>query len=189
MLLKLVDIQYDRNDIAFERGKFRVRGDVVEVWPAYEEYRLPHRAVRRRGRAAGDHQPAHRRDVLETHEEMYIYPAKHFVTAGRADPGRGRGDRQGAGRAAQGASRSRASCSKPSGWRRGRGTTWRCCWRSATARASRTTAGRSRGRKPGEPPYTLLDFFPDGFPAVRRRIARDACRRSAACSPATTAAR
>src|SRR5438094_563798 len=38
MLLKLVDIQYQRNDVAFERGKFRVRGDVVEVWPASEEY-------------------------------------------------------------------------------------------------------------------------------------------------------
>src|SRR5215471_11395480 len=38
LLLKLVDIQYQRNDVAFERGKFRVRGDVVEVWPAYEEF-------------------------------------------------------------------------------------------------------------------------------------------------------
>src|SRR5687767_9127414 len=37
-LLKLVDIQYQRNDVAFERGKFRVRGDVIEVWPASEEY-------------------------------------------------------------------------------------------------------------------------------------------------------
>ena len=33
-----IDIQYERNDIDFERGKFRVRGDVVEVWPAYEEF-------------------------------------------------------------------------------------------------------------------------------------------------------
>ena len=40
LLLKLVDIQYERNDVAFERGRFRVRGDVVEVWPAYEEYAL-----------------------------------------------------------------------------------------------------------------------------------------------------
>src|SRR5436305_2180737 len=40
LLLKLVDIQYQRNDIAFERGKFRVRGDTIEVWPAYEEYGL-----------------------------------------------------------------------------------------------------------------------------------------------------
>src|ERR1700676_429184 len=38
VLLKLVGIQYERNDIDFSRGKFRVRGDVVEVWPAYEEF-------------------------------------------------------------------------------------------------------------------------------------------------------
>src|SRR5437870_7816942 len=40
LLLKLVDVQYQRNDVAFERGKFRVRGDTIEVWPAYEEYGL-----------------------------------------------------------------------------------------------------------------------------------------------------
>ncbi|MEZ6066933.1 MAG: DEAD/DEAH box helicase family protein [Planctomycetaceae bacterium] len=38
LLMKLIDIQYDRNDIDFQRSKFRVRGDVVEVWPAYEEF-------------------------------------------------------------------------------------------------------------------------------------------------------
>ena len=38
VLLRLVDIQYQRNDIAFTRGTFRVRGDVFEVWPASEEY-------------------------------------------------------------------------------------------------------------------------------------------------------
>src|SRR5437588_90480 len=40
MLLRLVDIQYKRNDVAFERGTFRVRGDVIEVWPASEEYAM-----------------------------------------------------------------------------------------------------------------------------------------------------
>ncbi len=35
LLMKLVNIRYERNDIAFERNKFRVRGDTVEVWPAY----------------------------------------------------------------------------------------------------------------------------------------------------------
>src|SRR5204863_7259629 len=40
LLLKLVDIQYQRNDVVFERGKFPVRGDTSEVWPAYEEYGL-----------------------------------------------------------------------------------------------------------------------------------------------------
>ena len=36
---KLVDIQYQRNDLDFQRGTFRVRGDVVEIFPAYEEER------------------------------------------------------------------------------------------------------------------------------------------------------
>src|SRR5947199_6106480 len=40
LLLRLVDIQYQRNDVAFTRGSFRVRGDVIEVWPASEEYAL-----------------------------------------------------------------------------------------------------------------------------------------------------
>ena len=35
LLRKLIEIQYERNDIAFERNRFRVRGDVVEIWPAY----------------------------------------------------------------------------------------------------------------------------------------------------------
>src|SRR5438045_4773780 len=40
MLLKLVDIQYQRSDVSVEAGQFRVRGAVVEVWPAYEEFAL-----------------------------------------------------------------------------------------------------------------------------------------------------
>src|SRR6188474_3243597 len=38
LLRKLIDIQYDRNDVVLERSRFRVRGDIVEVWPAYEEF-------------------------------------------------------------------------------------------------------------------------------------------------------
>ena len=38
MLGKFVDIQYQRNDVSFERSKFRVRGDSVEIWPSYEEF-------------------------------------------------------------------------------------------------------------------------------------------------------
>ena len=39
VLRKLVEIQYERNDVDFDRGTFRVRGDVVEIFPAYEEER------------------------------------------------------------------------------------------------------------------------------------------------------
>lgn len=46
ILRKLVEIQYDRNDIAFQRGTFRVRGDVIEVIPAgYNEKSRAHRNV------------------------------------------------------------------------------------------------------------------------------------------------
>ena len=38
VLLQLVDIQYQRNDVGFERSKFRVRGDCLEIWPSYEEF-------------------------------------------------------------------------------------------------------------------------------------------------------
>src|SRR3954453_10081173 len=40
LLLKLVDIQYRRNDVELSRGNFRVRGDVVEIWPASEEFAM-----------------------------------------------------------------------------------------------------------------------------------------------------
>src|SRR5262245_39765569 len=78
MLLKLVDIQYDRNDVSFERGKFRVRGDVVEVWPAYEEvaYRVELFGDEVEALAVIDPLTG---AVLERKPEMFIYPAKHFV--------------------------------------------------------------------------------------------------------------
>ena len=78
MLRRLVDIQYDRNDVALERGKFRVRGDCVEVWPSYEEYAF-------RVELWGDE--VERLSIihpvsgqtLSVHEDLYVYPAKHFV--------------------------------------------------------------------------------------------------------------
>jgi len=78
MLAKLVDIQYERNDTDPARGKFRVRGDSVEVWPSYEEfaYRLEF---------WGDEierlsiiQPTSG-EAVDSLEQVFIYPAKHFV--------------------------------------------------------------------------------------------------------------
>jgi excinuclease ABC subunit B len=78
VLAKLVDIQYERNDIEFQPGKFRVRGDCVEVWPTYEEtaYRIEF---------WGDEveqlsviQPL-TGEVLDRPERMFVYPSKHFV--------------------------------------------------------------------------------------------------------------
>ncbi len=78
LLLKLIDIQYDRNDYELSRGKFRVRGDVVEIWPAYEEFAY-------RIEFWGDDIEAlsiiHPTSDEQTKslKDAYIYPAKHFV--------------------------------------------------------------------------------------------------------------
>jgi excinuclease ABC subunit B len=78
VLARLVDIQYDRNDNDPARGKFRVRGDCVEIWPSYEEFAY-------RIEFWGDEierlsiiNPVSG-EVVDSLEQMYIYPAKHFV--------------------------------------------------------------------------------------------------------------
>ncbi|QDT48611.1 UvrABC system protein B [Symmachiella dynata] len=78
MLLKLIDIQYDRNDISFQRGTVRVRGDVVECWPAYEEfaYRIELWGDEIEKLSIINPLTGQEARVLE---EAYIYPAKHFV--------------------------------------------------------------------------------------------------------------
>ena len=78
MLLRFVDIQYDRNDVSFERGKFRVRGDVVELWPAYEEVGFRIELFGDEVETLSVIDPVSG-NVIEKKEDMYIYPAKHFV--------------------------------------------------------------------------------------------------------------
>jgi excinuclease ABC subunit B len=80
LLYKLADIHYARNDVDFFRGNFRVRGDVVEVIPAYDE------DIGIRIELFGDEvERLSRIDrltgrTIEEVEEVTIYPAKHFVT-------------------------------------------------------------------------------------------------------------
>ncbi|MEO1498681.1 MAG: excinuclease ABC subunit UvrB [Planctomycetota bacterium] len=78
VLGKLIDIQYDRNDLDPERGKFRVRGDSVEIWPAYEEfaYRIEFWGDEVEKLSIINPTSGQAVDHLQ---EVYIYPAKHFV--------------------------------------------------------------------------------------------------------------
>jgi excinuclease ABC subunit B len=79
LLKKLAAIQYSRNDLAFERGRFRVRGGVVDVWPAYEEKGLRvELGDDDRVRRISEYDPASG-EVLAEHERTFVYPAKHFV--------------------------------------------------------------------------------------------------------------
>ncbi len=79
LLLRLVDIQYQRNDVAFTRGTFRVRGDTIEVWPAYEEFALRIELFGDEVETLAIINPTSG-ETLRVMDELYIYPAKHFVT-------------------------------------------------------------------------------------------------------------
>ena len=78
VLLKLVDVQYERNDVEFARGKFRVRGDCVELWPSYEEYAWRIEFWGDEVEQLSTINPTSG-EVIERLEELFVYPAKHFV--------------------------------------------------------------------------------------------------------------
>ncbi|MDD3374782.1 MAG: excinuclease ABC subunit UvrB [Candidatus Omnitrophica bacterium] len=82
-LMKLVDIQYERNDYEFSRGKFRVRGDVVEVFPAYRRDALRIQFLGDEIEKISQIDPI-TGDVLLNLEKIAIYPAKHFVMSSDA---------------------------------------------------------------------------------------------------------
>ena len=116
-------MQYTRNDLAFTRGTFRVRGDTVEIIPVYEELAI-------RIEFFGDEieriytlHPV-TGEVMHEEQEMYVFPASHYVAGpermDRAIRGIGSSWRTSSRR-----SRSRASCSRHSGCGCARPTTSR----------------------------------------------------------------
>ncbi|HEX3315073.1 MAG TPA: excinuclease ABC subunit UvrB [Gemmataceae bacterium] len=187
LLFKLIDIQYDRNDTAFERGRFRVRGDVVEVWPAAEEFGL-------RIELFGDEIDALAiinpltGDTIQAKDELYIYPAKHFVTPEERIKAAVEGiqqelDARLAEFRAQGklleAQRLSARCRFD----------LEMLMETGHCPGIENYARWFSGKKAGEPPYTLLDFFPkDMFivvdeshatlPQVRAMFAGDHSRKT-----------
>lgn len=187
LLMRLIDIQYDRNDFDPARGKFRVRGDVIECWPAYEEFAY-------RIELWGDEieklsmiDPVSGRES-QSLREIYIYPAKHFVLPQsridaaldeireELDASLAAFEKEGKLLEAQRlAARTRHDLElmKETGFCPG------------IENYSRALAGR----KTGEPPYTLYDFFPEDFlifvdeshvtiPQIRAMFAGDNARKT-----------
>jgi excinuclease ABC subunit B len=78
ILKKLVNIQYSRNDIAFERGTFRVRGDTLEVFPVYEEFAV---RIEMFGDQIDRILTLHplTGEIISDDEELLIFPATHYV--------------------------------------------------------------------------------------------------------------
>jgi excinuclease ABC subunit B len=78
LLRQLVGIQYSRNDIAFTRGTFRVRGDTVEVYPVYEEHPV---RIEMFGDQIDRLMSLHpiTGEILTEDSELYIFPASHYA--------------------------------------------------------------------------------------------------------------
>ncbi len=161
LLLKLIDIQYQRNDVAFERGKFRVRGDTIEVWPATEEagYRIE---------LFGDEveklsviHPV-TGEVIKELDELYVFPTKHFVTPEERVREAIKGIE---GELAERLEQFKTEGKLLEAERLKARTRYDLDMLREVGYCSgvENYARWFSGRKPGEPPYTLLDFFPDDF--------------------------
>ena len=79
MLRKLVDMQYERNDYEFVRGSFRVRGDVVEIRPSYEERAIRIEFLGDEIETISEIDLISRKTIRKM-DTVTVYPAKHFVT-------------------------------------------------------------------------------------------------------------
>ncbi len=79
ILRKLVEIQYERNDQDFERGTFRVRGDIVEVYPSYENIALRIELFGDEVDQLVSFDPV-TGETLRRHDKTAVYPKSHFVT-------------------------------------------------------------------------------------------------------------
>ena len=78
LLRALVDIQYTRNDISFQRGTFRVRGDTIEVFPVYEQHPV---RIEMFGDEIERLMTLHplTGEIITEDKEMYVFPATHYV--------------------------------------------------------------------------------------------------------------
>ena len=82
ILKQLVSIQYERNEVDFSRGKFRVRGDTIEIFPAYLETGIRVQLWGDDIEQISEINPLTGK-IIAQKERCYIYPAKHFVTTRR----------------------------------------------------------------------------------------------------------
>jgi excinuclease ABC subunit B len=158
---RLVDIQYERNEVNLTRGRFRLRGDTLEVFPSYEEtiFRVEYfgdtvERIIRMNPVTGE--------VLEELSELWVYPATHYVTTQE--------------RMVQAMADIEAELAERLVELESRGKLleaqrlrMRTVYDLEMMREVGYCSGIENysrhldGRTAGEPPYTLLDYFPDDY--------------------------
>ena len=188
ILRKLVEIQYERNDHDFGRGTFRVRGDIIEVYPSYEETGLRIELFGDEVDELASFDPLTGK-TLRRHDKIAVYPKSHFVAPRERTQAGGRNDQ---GRARLVSLRSSNREGKLLEAQRLHQRTMfdlemiqrdRLLPRHRELRAPphRPRAGRAAADAARLPAERCADH--------RRREPPDACRRSAACMPAIARAR
>ena len=164
MLRQLVGMQYSRNDLAFTRGTFRVRGDTIEIIPQYEELAV---RIEMFGDEIERLMTLHplTGEVISEDEELYIFPASHYVA------GAERMERAIAGIEAELAERL-AELERTGKLLEAQRLRMRTTYDIEMMRQVGSCAGIENysrhidGRAAGSPPNTLLDYFPEDFVLV-----------------------
>jgi excinuclease ABC subunit B len=161
LLLKLVDIQYNRNDYDFQRGTFRVRGDTIDIYPAYEEdaVRIEFFGNEIEHIYCFDTVSGKTKGALET---AIIYPARHFVTTGEKMTNALATIRQ---ELTVQLKKLREQNKLLEAQRLEMRTNFDLEMMAEIGYCSgiENYSRHISGRQPGQPPYTLLDFFPDEY--------------------------
>ncbi|MGA4542266.1 excinuclease ABC subunit UvrB [Uniformispora flossi] len=161
LLRKFVDIQYARNDVAFTRGTFRVRGDTIEIYPVYEELAV---RIEMFGDEIESLMTLHplTGEIVTNDEQLYVFPATHYV----AGPERME-------RAIGGIEKELADqlerFEKQGKLLEAQRLRMRTTYDIEMMRQIGTCSGIENysrhidGREPGTAPNTLLDYFPEDF--------------------------
>src|SRR6201986_2006560 len=161
LLRRLVGMQYTRNDLAFPRGTFRVRGDTIEIIPVYEELAV---RIEMFGDEVERLMTLHPMtgEVISEDDELYIFPASHYVA------GAERMERAIAGIEAELAERL-AELERGGKLLEAQRLRMRTTYDIEMMRQVGSCAGIENysrhidGRAAGSPPNTLLDYFPEDF--------------------------
>jgi excinuclease ABC subunit B len=163
-LTRLVDLQYERNEVNLTRGRFRVRGDTLEVYPAYEE-------TVARIEYFGDEverilvmNPV-TGEIIEELNELFIFPASHFVTPQERLL-------RAVGTIEEELAEQLAVMEKQNKLLEAQRLRMRTSYDLEMLREVGFCSGIENysrhldGREPGTAPYTLLDYFPDDYLTV-----------------------
>ncbi|MEU8571749.1 excinuclease ABC subunit UvrB [Streptomyces asoensis] len=161
LLRRFVDIQYTRNDLAFTRGTFRVRGDTIEIFPVYEELAVRIEMFGDEIEALSTLHPL-TGEIISDDEQLYIFPATHYV-AGPERLERAANDIE------KELGERLAELEKQGKLLEAQRLRMRTTYDLEMLRQIGSCSGVENysmhfdGRLPGSPPNTLLDYFPDDF--------------------------